>query len=143
VDRKSIADENLKTFFSSIFHNNWRSSFMFTSRFKFDLLDKIPAGNILDLHLGGLTPRQAIMFMNNLDRLSKEPLEDKLKAFETVGGHPKTIELLDSYTAERPLKDVLEDPEVKTKFDEELDHYFMGELYSSLNDEERSTIRTS
>ena len=140
-DRKSIADENLKTFFYSIFHNNWRSSFIFTSRFKFDLLDKIPAGNILDRHLGGLTPSQAIMFMNNLDRLSKEPLEDKLKAFETVGGHPKTIELLDSYTAKRPLKDVLEDPEVKTRLDEELDRYFMGELYSSLNDEERSTLQ--
>jgi tetratricopeptide (TPR) repeat protein len=125
-DRKSIADENLKTFFYSIFHNNWRSSFIFTSRFKFDLLDKIPAGNILDRHLGGLTPRQAIMFMNNLDRISKEPLEDKQKAFETVGGHPKTIELLDK---------------VKTKFDEELDRYFMGELYSSLNDEERSTLQ--
>ena len=140
-DRKSIADENLKTFFYSIFHNNWRSSFIFTSRFKFDLLDKIPAGNIIDRHLGGLTPRQAIMFMNNLDRLSKEPLEDKLKAFETVGGHPKTIELLDSYTVKRPLKDVLEDPEVKTKLDEELDLYFMGELYSSLNNEERSTLQ--
>jgi tetratricopeptide (TPR) repeat protein len=141
ADRKRIVDENLKTFFSSIFHNNWRSSFIFTSRFKFDLLDKILAGNILDLHLGGLTPRQAIMFMNNLDRLSKEPLEDKLKAFETVGGHPKTIELLDSYTAERPLKDILEDPEVKARLDEELDRYFMGELYSSLKDEERSTLQ--
>ena len=140
-DRKSIADENLKTFFYSIFHNNWRSSFIFTSRFKFDLLDKIPVGNILDRHLGGLTPQQAIMFMNNLDRLSKEPLEDKLKAFETVGGHPKTIELLDSYTVKRPLKDILEDPEVKTRLDEELDRYFLGELYSSLNDEERSTLQ--
>ena len=140
-DRKSIADENLKTFFYSIFHNNWRSCFIFTSRFKFDLLDKIPAGNILDRHLGGLTPRQAIMFMNNLDRISKEPLEDKLKAFERVGGHPKTIELLDSYTLKRPLKEILEDPKVKTKFDEELDRYFMGELYSSLNDEERSTLQ--
>jgi tetratricopeptide (TPR) repeat protein len=98
ADRKSIADENLKTFFYSIFHNNWRS-------------------------------------------LSKEPLEDKLKAFETVGGHPKTIELLDSYTVKRPLKDILEDPEVKTRLDEELDRYFMGELYSSLNDEERSTLQ--
>jgi tetratricopeptide (TPR) repeat protein len=141
ADRKSIADENLKTFFYSIFHNNWRSCFIFTSRFKFDLLDKIPAGNILDRHLEGLTPRQAIMFMNNLDRLSKEPLEDKLKAFETVGGHPKTIEFLDSYTAERPLKDILEDPEVKARLDEELDRYFMGELYSSLNNEERSTLQ--
>lgn len=141
ADRKSIADETLKTFFYSIFHNNWRSCFIFTSRFKFDLLDKIPAGNILDRHLGGLTSRQAIMFMNNLDRLSKEPLEDKLKAFETVGGHPQTIELLDSYTVKRPLKDVLEDPEVKTRLDEELDRYFMGELYSSLTDEERSTLQ--
>ena len=141
ADRKSIADDKLKTFFSSIFHNNWRSSFIFTSRFKFDLLEEIPAGNILDLHLGGLTPRQAIMFMNNLDRLSKEPLEDKLKAFETVGGHPKTIELLDSYTAERPLKGILEDPEVQARLDEELDRYFMGELYSSLNDEERRTLQ--
>ena len=141
ADRKSIADENLKTFFYSIFHNNWRSCFIFTSRFKFNLLDKIPAGNILDLHLGGLTLRQAIMFMNNLDRLSKEPLEDKLKAFEMVGGHPKTIELLDSYTAERPLDDILEDPEVKTRLDDELDSYFMDELYSSLNDDERSTLQ--
>ncbi|MCK4244450.1 MAG: tetratricopeptide repeat protein, partial [Candidatus Omnitrophica bacterium] len=141
ADRKSIADEKLKTFFSSIFHNNWRSSFMFTSRFKFDLLNRIPAGNILDRHLGGLAPRQAIMFMNNLDRFSKEPLVDKLKAFETVGGHPKTIELLDSYTVKRPLKDILEDPEVNTRLDEELDRYFMGELYSSLDDEERSTLQ--
>ncbi len=75
------------------------------------------------------------------NRLSKEPLKDKLKAFETVGGHPKTIELLDSYTVKRPLNDVLEYPEVKTKLDEELDRYFMGESYSSLTDEERNTLQ--
>jgi tetratricopeptide (TPR) repeat protein len=149
---RTFADPEWQEFFAAVFRQNWRFTWLFTSRFRLDLLDQVPRANRLELHLPGLNRRQAIMFMNNLPRLSKEPLADKLAAFDRIGGHPKTIELLDGWLAPPPtpvaggggpgwgLRALLDDPATATRLAEEWEGYFLGELLGRLTEPERRVL---
>ena len=146
-----LSDPEWQEFFSAVFRQNWHCTWLFTSRYRLDLLDEVPQSNRLELHLPGLNRRQAIMFMNNLPRLSQEPLADKLAAFDRIGGHPKTIELLEGWLAPSPpsplqggegrrLRTLLDDPATATRLAEQWEGYFLGELLGRLTADERRAL---
>ena len=88
-----------------------RTTFIFTGRYRWAGIEALPPENRVDIHLPGLTRRQAILLMNALPRLKAAPLSDKLAAFDRVGGHPKTIELLDGWLGTgRSFHALLDDP---------------------------------
>ena len=134
-----VEDPDLRSFFRALLGVQWRSTLLFTARFSCDLFPDRPAGTWVDVDLPGLTRRQALMLMNNLPRLRKEPLHDKLRAYDKVGGHPKTIELLEGYLAVHSLKEVLENEELQDQLTAEWERYFMGALLERLsaNEEEK------
>lgn len=80
------------------------------------------------------------MLMNNLPRLRKEPLQDKLRAYDKVGGHPKTIELLEGYLADHSLREVLENEEIQDQLTAEWERYFMGALLERLSADEEEKL---
>jgi tetratricopeptide (TPR) repeat protein len=81
--------------------------------------------------------------MNALPRLADEPLEDKLAAYRRVGGHPKTIELLDGWLADgRRLRALLDDPTLGERLAGEWEAYFLGELLARLAPAERDALTT-
>jgi len=131
-----IEDADLRSFFQALLEVQWRSTLLFTARFPCDLFPDRPAGTWVDVDLPGLTRRQALMLMNNLPRLRKEPLQDKLRAYDKVGGHPKTIELLEGYLAVHSLKEVLENEEIQDQLTAEWERYFMGALLERLSADE-------
>jgi len=95
-----------------------------------------------EIPLPGLTERQALMLMAELPHLKDEPLEDKISAYEKVGGHPKTIELLNAWLAEggRSLKGLLSDPRLDFRLAEEWERYFLADLMERLSPEEREAL---
>ncbi|NIP26091.1 MAG: CHAT domain-containing protein, partial [Phycisphaerae bacterium] len=116
-----LKDEALTRFFSSLFDHNWHSTFLFTCRYQWRLLsdksDKgnnlkcgLPIENLLTVHLPGLTMHQTIQHMNNLaGPLSKLKYKEQSKLLPLIKGHPKTVELLDSYLQKHTVSQVLED----------------------------------
>ena len=135
-----VEDPDLRSFFRALLGVQWRSTLLFTARFPCDLFTDRPAGTWVDVDLPGLTRRQALMLMNNLPRLRKEPLQDKLRAYDKVGGHPKTIELLEGYLAVHSLKEVLENEEIQDQLTAEWERYFMGALLERLRADEEEKL---
>jgi tetratricopeptide (TPR) repeat protein len=145
-------DEALTTFFSSVFDHNWHSTFVFTCRYEWDLLtekaDKgnylkcgLPVENLRTIHLPGLTRHQTIQHMNNLGGpLSKLAYNEQVRLLPLVKGHPKTIELLDSYLQKHTVSQVLADEKLRDKVIEDIGAYFMDGLWQDLNKDEREAL---
>lgn len=138
-----IADETVRSALRGLLTARSRSTFLFTGRFRWAGFEALPAQNRLEIHLPELTARQTLLLMNALPRLAGEPLKDKLAAHRRVGGHPKTIELLDGWLAGgRTLRALLDDPTLGEQLAEEWEAYFLGELLARLAPAERDALTT-
>jgi tetratricopeptide (TPR) repeat protein len=104
-----IADENLRTFLSTLVKTTATAShFLFTSRYLFELDDK-RLGNIQSLPLEDLSRPEALSLMQKLQHLSAASYTEKLAALKTFGGHPYALVTLDRYCNHQPLTRALED----------------------------------
>ena len=84
---------------------------IFTGRYRWAALDeRLGRGSAVEAHLPGLTLSQAVMLMDNLPRLRRQPLAIKAAVYRKVGGHPKSIELLEGWLAYGQVTDLLNDP---------------------------------
>jgi tetratricopeptide (TPR) repeat protein len=138
-----LRDEDLTRFFSSIFDHNWHSTFVFTCRYEWQLLSEkgLPVENLLTIHLPGLTGHQTIQYMNNLaGPLSRLDYKEQLRLLPLIQGHPKTIELLDSYLHKHTASQVLEDENLRGKVLEDIGAYFMDGLWQDLNTDEQEAL---
>ena len=138
-----LKDEDLAKFFSSIFDHNWRSTFVFTCRYEWQLLSEkgLPVENFLPIHLPGLTTHQTIQHMNNLaGPLSRLDYKEQSRLLPLIKGHPKTIELLDSYLKIHPVSQMLEDENLWGKVIEDIGAYFMDGLWQDLNTDEQEAL---
>ena len=150
--RGRLKDEELTRFFSSLFDHNWHSTFLFTCRYQWRLLsdksDKgyylkcgLPIENLLTVHLPGLTTHQTIQHMNNLaGPLSKLNYREQSRLLPLIKGHPKTVELLDSYLHKHTVSQVLEDESLRGKVIEDIGAYFMDGLWQDLNKDEHQAL---
>jgi len=137
----AITDETLRPLLHGLLTARSNTTFLFTSRHRWAEFDALPAQNRLEIHLGGLDMRQAVRLMNTLPRLKDEPLKDKLGAWKRVGGHPKTIELLDGWlVAGRSLRALLDDPTLKKLLVQEWESYFLDDLLARLTAPEREAL---
>ncbi|CAG0927451.1 hypothetical protein TFLX_00468 [Thermoflexales bacterium] len=140
VVRDAVMREVLRGFLSTY---DIHTTFLFTGRHRWTGVEALPPGNRVDIHLPGLTRRQAILLMNAMPRLKAAPLSDKLAAFDRVGGHPKTIELLDGWLGTgRTLHALLNDPSLSDLLDEQWEGYFLNELLARLSPAERDALTT-
>ncbi len=81
------------------------------------------------------------LLMDELPRLKDEPLTDKLAVYRRVGGHPKTVELLDGWLSDgRRLRALLEDPALGEALAEEWERYFLDDLLGRLTTDEREAV---
>lgn len=147
-----LKDEDLTKFFSSLFDHNWHSTFLFTCRYQWKLLTEtkdsgkclkcgLPEENLLTVPLRGLTAHQTIQYMNNLEGpLSKLEYKDQIRLLDLVKGHPKTVELLDSYLKKHPVSHVLEDKDLRGMVVEKVGTYFMDGLWQDLNKDEQEAL---
>ena len=147
-----LKDEELTRFFSSLFDHNWHSTFVFTCRYQWQLLSEksdkgnylkcgLPLENLLTIHLPGLTQHQTIQAMNNLaGPLSRLNYKEQSRLLPLIQGHPKTIELLDSYLQKHTVSQVLEDESLWGKVIEDIGAYFMDGLWQDLNTDEQEAL---
>ena len=138
--RWRVKDEELREFFNALLRARWRSTCLFTCRYGWEELSKLPAGSFLEIELPALTRGQALMLMNNLPRLQNEKLPDKLAAYKKVGGHPKTIELLEGFLADHTLAEVLSNEEIGEQLTQEWEQYFLRTLLEQLSEDERKRL---
>jgi len=136
-----IADPALRAILHGLLTARADTTFLFTSRHRWADVEGLPASNRLEVQLPGLTLRQAVLLMNALPRLKDEPLSDKLAAYQRVGGHPKTIELLDGWLSDgRTLRALLDDPALGRMLAEEWERYFLDDLLARLIPAERDAL---
>jgi len=147
-----LKDEELSRFFSGIFDHNWHSTFVFTCRYQWQLLSEksdkgnylkcgLPVENLLTIHLPGLTQHQTIQHMNNLaGPLSRLNYKEQSQLLPLIKGHPKTVELLDSYLHKHTVSQVFEDESLWDKVIEDIGAYFMDGLWSDLNKDEQEAL---
>jgi hypothetical protein len=83
---------------------------------------------------------QAIMLMDDLPRLRREKLETKIALYRKVGGHPKSIELLEGWLASGRITDLLADPSLDGLLAQQWADYFLHALLAQLTDAERDAL---
>jgi tetratricopeptide (TPR) repeat protein len=119
----------------------WRSLCLFTGRYRWEALDDaVGRDTALEIHLPALSARQAIMLMDNLSRLRQEPLKTKLAVFKKVGGHPKSLELLNGWLKTGRVGDLLDDEALDGLLQTEWEDYFLRALLDRLTPAEREAL---
>ena len=136
-----VADPNLAAFFDGLLAARWRGLCLFTGRYRWDALEEhLGRGAAVELHLPALTAHQAIMLMDNLPRLRREPIATKLAVYRKVGGHPKSIELLHGWLATGQITDLLNDPRLDGMLADQWASYFLDALLAQLSAAERDAL---
>jgi hypothetical protein len=124
-----VADPDLAGLLAGLLSAQWRGLCLFTGRFRWrELNEHLGRGTADEIHLPALTARQAIMLMDNLPRLRQEPLQTKIALYNKVGGHPKSIELLEGWLASGRVTDLLADPNLDGLLAQEWEDYFLRAL---------------
>ncbi|MCA9942627.1 MAG: CHAT domain-containing protein [Anaerolineales bacterium] len=136
-----VADENLRGLLRGLLTANWRSLCLFTGRFRWQGYDEVVRQEIgLEIHLPELTAPQTMMLMNNLSRLRQETRQVKIAMYKKVGGHPKTIELLNGWLKDGSVSDLLNDERLDGLLTAEWEEYFLKRLLGKLNEAERTAL---
>ncbi len=134
----SISDENLRTFLTTLIKTtSTNTRFLFTSRYLFDL-DAKRVGAIQAVPLHDLSRPEALGLMQKLPHLSAAGYNEKLRAFETFGGHPYALVTLDRHCGHKPLAEVLKDA---AEVHAELREFIAIELsYAKLSERSRELL---
>ncbi len=141
ADVWEVEDPQVRDFFRGLLEARWKSTCLFTGRYRWATFEQRPVPTSgLDLHLPGLTVRQAIMLMSNLPRLSRESLAHKREAYHRIGGHPKTIELLEGWLEGHTLRYLLYGADLGEMLSEQWEGYFLNALLSRLTAQEQDTL---
>lgn len=136
-----IADENLRGLLRGLLTANWRSLCLFTGRYRWQAYDEVVVQEIgVEIHLPELTAPQAMMLMNNLSRLRQEPIKVKIAMYHKVGGHPKTIELLNGWLKDGSVGDLLNDPKLDGLLTSQWEEYFLQRLLAKLTAEQQAAL---
>lgn len=136
-----VADENLSGLLRGLLTANWRSLCLFTGRFRWRGYADVVRQEIgLAIHLPELTAPQTMMLMNNLSRLRQEKRAVKIAMYHKVGGHPKTIELLNGWLKDGSVGDLLTDKRLDGLLTAEWEEYFLKRLLGKLNEAERAAL---
>jgi tetratricopeptide (TPR) repeat protein len=136
-----IADPVLRGLLGGLLTANWRSLCLFTGRYRWRGFDKQIGQNLAqEIHLPQLSLRQAVMLMDNLPRLKQQPIQRKIALFHKVGGHPKTLELLEGWLAQGQLTDLLDNAALDSLLTPEWEAYFLGDLLARLSPAERERL---
>jgi hypothetical protein len=136
-----VADPVLRGLLGGLLTANWRSLCLFTGRYRWRGFDKQIGQNLaLEIHLPQLSLRQAVMLMDNLPRLKRQPIATKIALFHKVGGHPKTLELLEGWLAQGRLTDLLDDAALDSLLTPEWEAYFLDDLLARLSPAERERL---
>jgi hypothetical protein len=137
----AIADPNLAAFFDGLLAARWRGLCLFTGRYRWAALEEhLGRGAAVELHVPELSRAQAIMLMDNLPRLRREPIATKLAVYRKVGGHPKSIELLAGWLASGKVTDLLADPSLNGMLAQQWADYFLRALLAQLTAAERDAL---
>ncbi len=140
-----IADDNLRAFLMTLVKTTapraaataTATQFLFTSRYLFDL-DAKRVGAIQAVPLHDLSRPEALGLMQKLPYLSAAGYGEKLRAFETFGGHPYALVTLDRHCGHKPLAEVLKDA---AEVHSELREFIAIELsYAKLSERSRELL---
>ena len=136
-----VADPTLAAFFDGLLDAQWRGMCLFTGRYRWDALDeRLGRGSAVEVALPDLTLSQAVMLMDNLPRLRRQPLATKAAVYRKVGGHPKSIELLEGWLANGTITDLLADPRLDGMLADQWAGYFLDSLLAQLTAAEQDAL---
>lgn len=136
-----VADETLRGLLKGLLRANWRSLCLFTGRYRWrGYKAQVAQDTGVEIHLPELTLPQTMMLMNKLSRLRLEPRQAKIAMYHKVGGHPKTIELLNGWLKAGRVSDLLAHRQLDGLLTQQWEEYFLGRLLAQLSDDERVSL---
>jgi len=138
-ENSEIADPELKKGLKSLVNqcSNW-TSFLFTSRYTFNLMDGRLTNVIDEINLGEMPRPEAIMVMNRFPVLAKEDFGTKIAVYEKIGGHPYTINIFGRHANNTSVQDVLKDLNGINK--EMVEFTLLEKSYSKLTDKAKDLV---
>ena len=137
----TVADANLRGLLRGLLTANWRSLCLFTGRYRWQAYEAVVRQEVgVEIHLPELTAPQALMLMNNLSRLRLEPIQTKIAMYRKVGGHPKTIELLNGWLADGRVTDLLNNAQLDGLLTAEWEAYFLKRLLAQLTADQQAAL---
>ena len=137
----TMADANLRGLLRGLLTANWRSLCLFTGRYRWQAYEAVVRQEVgVEIHLPELTAPQALMLMNNLSRLRLEPIQTKIAMYRKVGGHPKTIELLNGWLADGSVTDLLNNAQLDGLLTAEWEAYFLKRLLAQLTADQQAAL---
>lgn len=117
------------------------TTLVFTSRERWGNFESLSLQDRTEIQLRSLSLWQAVQLMNAMPHLRCEKLEARQNAFTRIGGHPKAIELLDSWISDgrgltAVLQAKLEDAQLITEWEPRL----LDDLLARLGPADREAL---
>jgi len=130
----TIADKTLAAVLRGLLFTRASITYVFTAQQRWADVAALPADYKHEIHLGPLTQQYAVLLMDALAHIGREPLSAKVDVYRLVGGHPQTLHLLDGWLAAgHELQTLFDHPPVPPQATEAWQHYFLDELVRGLD----------
>ena len=136
-----VENETVAGILRGLLAAQWRSVCLFTGRYRWDAFEPFVAQGTAELiALRQMNVQQAAMLMNNLPRLRTQSIEVKRQLYLKVGGHPKTLELLNGWLATGDVTDLLDNAQLDERLQATWEAYFLDHLLARLTATEREQL---
>jgi tetratricopeptide (TPR) repeat protein len=135
-----VSDEKLVQLLQGLIEANWKSKIIFTSRVRWNWLFKENLGRCCEIKINELDASASVMLMRNLPNLSRLSRQQMIFLRQRIGGHPKTIELLDGWFACGGSFEQIERTNLPEGIIDMWQKYFLKGLLEELKPDERSTF---
>lgn len=130
----TIADKTLAAVLRGLLFTRASLTYVFTAQQRWADVAALPTDYKHEIHLDPLSQRYAVLLMDALPHIGREPLSAKIDVYRLVGGHPQTLHLLDGWlAADRALQTLFDHPPVPPQATEAWQHYFLDEIVRGLD----------
>jgi tetratricopeptide (TPR) repeat protein len=95
----TIADKTLAAIVRGLLFTRAAITYVFTAQQRWADVAALPADYKHEIHLDPLSQRYAVLLMDTLPHLGREPLTTQVDVYRLIGGHPQTLHLLNGWLA--------------------------------------------
>ena len=129
-----IADKTLAAVLRGLLLTRAPITYVFTAQQRWANVAALPADYKHEIHLDPLSQRYAVLLMDALPHLNREPLSAKADVYRLVGGHPQTLHLLDGWLAAgHQVQTLFDRPSAPPQATEAWQLYLLDEIVRGLD----------
>lgn len=136
-----IANPALRGALRGFLSTHSATSYLFTAKRRWTEVETLPAEAKLEIQLGELSERQAILMMQSLRYLERQSPAIKQDIYRLIGGQPEVLKLLDGWMASgNTQKKLLINPPVESRATSAWQQYLLNGILDNSDSSENQAL---